>query len=177
MNIYEITASRATKTITKNVAPNPNGGAWGFPERLPEANIQAEFYHLCRLNGIPCILEFHTPTGRHDVTVWTPGYTHLLCIVECKSLKAGQVFYSDSRQIRRYQQVGVPVYGIPRLEEAEAVFQTVKEKHFGTTATASSGVEREALPYVVPLEKRPRRRRIRKSFSHMDLDENIIFRA
>jgi len=95
------------------------GGAWGFSERLPEANIQAEFYHCCRLLEIPCVLEYRTPTGRHDVVIFSRNFDYLLAIVECKCSQA-QCDY-PSRQITRYREVGVAIYTLCSLAGASAL--------------------------------------------------------
>lgn len=59
----------------------------GKPHRLvvkTEAELQAEFYHQCRLVGIVCRLELWTRAGIPDCIIATPDNSAALLIVEVK---------------------------------------------------------------------------------------------
>lgn len=146
------------------------GGAWGFLQKfkkVPEANIQAEFYYECRRLGVPCILEYSTITGRHDLAVFNAGCDHLLCVIECK-IDPSRGF----KQLLRYQRLGVPILKLCQLEDCAAVARQIKSDFFG--AIPSKGVPLEKLKNIIPLERR-RRRKHRKHY--VELDEHLLIRS
>lgn len=96
--------------------------------RLSEANIQAEFYHHCKNLGVVCVLEYVTPVGRLDAAVFSPNAKHLVAIVEFKrdALKVNM----QSRQMSRYQKIGVPVYVAASISEAETLAREIRLNHY-----------------------------------------------
>ncbi len=94
-----------------------------------EANLQAEFYHECKLIGLPCSLEVITPAGRLDAVVLNAAKTQFLAIIEVKrdpvSFLGGY-----STQIKRYKRLGVPVYGLSSHNDPAKLAATIKAKHF-----------------------------------------------
>src|SRR5271169_7045453 len=90
-----------------------------------EANIQAEFYHQCKLIGLECRLEVTTPVGRLDAVILAPGLQRVLAIVEVKREAAS----FEQRQIERYKTLGVPVYGLKNAARALKLAATIKAKH------------------------------------------------
>ena len=100
--------------------------------RLPEANIQAEFYHHAKILGINAVLELSTPVGRLDIAVLDGSGSNLIAVVECKS--NDQKVVTKTNQIRRYMQIGVPVYGLADIQRAEHLVCTIKEKYIDNKA-------------------------------------------
>src|SRR5208282_2566208 len=127
------------------VVSHKAGGCIECPFKVAEANIQAEFYHFARLHNLQCLLEFRTPCGRHDITVFNPDFTKLMAIVECKVYVMG----NDTKQLRRYRRVGVKVFTLFDCTKAERLVISIKDQ-LGTM----TGVLVSELDEVVPIERR-----------------------
>lgn len=125
------------------------------PFRLPEANVQAEFYHWCRLLGCNCVLEMRTPAGRIDVAILDDQSTRLLCIVECKR-EGRRHGISETCQIRRYKTIGVPVFGLDRRDKAEKLVRQILRDY--VTNTQYDGI---SIKQVRSMAKVPRSRKNR----------------
>ena len=91
---------------------------------LTETTIQGEFYHQARLIGLKCILELHTPAGRLDVAVFSDDWSEVTAIVECKK---GALYLSN--QIRKYKTLGVPVFGLNKLDKCAHLAAQIKRNH------------------------------------------------
>lgn len=78
-----------------------------------EAEIQAEFYHQCRLVGILCRLELHTRAGRPDCIIGTKDGNKAAVVVE---VKRGATRL-DHRQLARYRWLGLDVFTLCHSEE------------------------------------------------------------
>lgn len=129
---------------------------------LSEANIQAEFYHHCRLLGIKCVLELSTPVGRLDIAILNQEKTHLLAIIECK--KESREIRDYSKQFRKYKTIGVPVIGLNKMCDAETLARRVLVEFI------TGGI---ALSDVKSVQRIKSRRRFNPE---TDLDESIIYR-
>ena len=125
---------------------------------ISEAIIQAEFYHACRLIGLPCLLELTTPAGRLDAVVVSSDFKRMLAIVECKHNEHGKVFFS--RQIKRYKALGVPVYGLAKVERASRL----AEQLLRTYSIYDPNVGKE-IDSVLAMKRIPRRK---SEFSNPD---------
>lgn len=90
-----------------------------------EANAQAEFYHQSRLISLSVALEVNTPFGRIDIGVLNLEKDGLIAVVECKRLLNEFCPY----QIERYKQLGVPVYGLRGIKNAQRLALTIKRRH------------------------------------------------
>lgn len=112
-----------------------------------EANTQGEFYHFARVHGLPVRLELSTPAGRVDVAVLRPDRTGIVAVVECK--RNGRAIYGDRRQIQRYKQLGVPVYGLNDFFRAERLVRTILFRHANDI-----GRSWEQIEAVVPIPRR-----------------------
>lgn len=89
-----------------------------------EANVQAEFYHQCRLLGLNCELEMSTPVGRLDCAILSEDADRLLCIIECKR-EDRLIPMWETRQIKRYKTIGVPVHYLCSFSECEAMVRHI----------------------------------------------------
>jgi len=81
--------------------------------RVPEANIQAEFYRLCRKYGIEVLLEITHKGCRFDAVVFLDNRP--FAIVEVKNYterRASMGLSTKGRQLRKYSQFGLPVIGV-----------------------------------------------------------------
>jgi hypothetical protein len=145
------------------------GGAWGFievSEVLPEANLQGELYHLCRVAGINCVLEWSSNLGRNDALILSPDCSLVMCIVECKN---GRPLNPRSRQAMRYASLGVPVYGLCLLKDVDGLVRKIIE---GMANGSLKGVEFGRLATIDAPFKRFRKRK----FSALDLCDEINFK-
>ena len=97
-----------------------------FPFRLPEANVQAEFFHQARLLGLECVLELPTPLGRLDVAFLNEAADTLICIVECKSESRSEPI--EGKQIDRYKSIGVPVFTLSKRADAAELANRIMEE-------------------------------------------------
>lgn len=95
-----------------------------YPFRLPEANVQAEVYHWARLLGGNCVLELGTIAGRVDAAFLCGASERLLCIVECKRERRKSAF-SESKQVKRYSTLGVPVFCLTKRADAEHLVREI----------------------------------------------------
>lgn len=132
-----------------------------------EATLQAEFYHHCRLIGLPIELELSTPVGRLDCAIFSEDRQTLLCIVECK--KPDRICpMSESNQIRRYKTLGVPVYGLWKWERAAILAAKIKAANHPGKPIA------EVMLTPKPIRRRnPYRVRINGRRLILDSDLNI----
>lgn len=102
------------------------------PAKITEANIQAEFYHQCKLNGINCYLEFTHGKCRFDAIIYNnEGVVRF--IVEFKSYKTNRPEIIDTGQIKRYSSYNIPVIMITRMQHIENVISKLKTHIHGKT--------------------------------------------
>jgi hypothetical protein len=142
-----------------------------IPQRLmSEANIQAEFYCACKQIGLNCSLEVSTPIGRLDAGLFSEDWSRLLAIVECKHTNDGKV--KRTPQIERYKRIGVPVFGLARMDCISLAVKIKTQTYPGVALDAVLEMERR--------QRKPRRSRengvLKPRFSTEDLDEMINFR-
>ena|SRR6267154_3885650 len=146
------------------------GGCWPFSRvnsSYPEANIQGEFYYWCRVLGISCCLEMHSPIGRFDIVVMDQSCTMALAIVECKN--PTRPINRHSRQVKRYLSSGVPVYSIGRLEDVEFMVRQIQKSPF-------QGVSLKLISEMPRFKRRnPRRNRITRIIN--DLEPEINYKT
>ena len=90
-----------------------------------EANLQAEFYHQCRLIDLQLALEVTTPAGRLDAAILTPDRLNLVAIVEVKRSKLS-FNEGRSRQILNYKALGVPVYGLDTTTDPKRLARSIQ---------------------------------------------------
>lgn len=93
-----------------------------------EANIQAEFYHACKLIGQEIALEVTTPAGRIDCALLNPARTEITAFVEVKR-QANDFLQGRSKQIQRYKLLGVPIYGLAAGYDIHALAKTLQTRH------------------------------------------------
>lgn len=88
------------------------------------ANIQAEFYHRCRLAGINCILEHKYDDCRFDILCYDRA-NNVFAIIEAKYAKDGYVINKFSRQWRKYNRYGIPLFYIANDNDINTVFNDI----------------------------------------------------
>jgi hypothetical protein len=121
--------------------------------------------------GIPCVLEYRTPAGRHDACIFSQDFTHLRAIVECKNNKWGS-FNKASRQYQKYKALGVPIYDLCSLDGALKLAAEIKAIHCHQHSLPGKPVaELQALPKSQRNKRRPRRT------AYIDIDEDLIIRT
>jgi len=115
--------------------------------KILEANTQAEFYHHARLINLPLLLEAVTPCGRLDIAVLCADQSGIVAIVEVK--RQGRAIYGESRQIQRYKLIGVPVYGLNSVKNAQRLVATIARKH-----RTDPGISWAKIKTIEPLKRR-----------------------
>lgn len=132
-------------------------------ELVTEATIQAEFYHQAKLIGLNCVMEFSTPCGRLDIAAFNDEWSAVIAIVE---VKKGRL--SLTQQIVRYKKIGVPVFGLNRVDKCRALATQIKRDY-------ASGVFVNAIAEM-PRSVRGWGHKKRKAFSALSLDEDVNYR-
>ena len=124
--------------------------------KLPEANIQAEFYHQCRLQKIKCILEYKVENCRFDALVYDEN-RNVKCIVEFKSYKTRKKPKTNTNQINKYKKFGLPIIMCTRfedvkwaVEEAKKTLKPKKEKFIPPTETDAANYAEERIREKYP---------------------------
>ena len=77
------------------------------PKRYAEANVQAEFYHRCRLLKLRLCLEYTCNNCRFDA-VMIDNNDNIYAIVEFKRSTKGYVS-TKTKQLKKYSKYGVPI--------------------------------------------------------------------
>jgi hypothetical protein len=92
--------------------------------RIAEANIQAEFYHQCKLNKIPCYLEYKIERSRFDAVIYEEKSKEILCLLEIKSYKYEYDDANiDTKQCKKYSKYRIPLIYIVRMSDIEEVIK------------------------------------------------------
>lgn len=94
--------------------------------RITEANIQAEFYYSCRMNGINCYLEYKINGCRFDAVIYN-NEKEILAIVEIKSYITDREPKRNTKQIEKYSLHAIPIFMISRLNQIESVISEIKK--------------------------------------------------
>jgi hypothetical protein len=94
--------------------------------RITEANIQAEFYHSCKMNGINCYLEYKIDGCRFDAVIYD-NTNEILAIVEIKSYITDKEPRRNTKQIKKYSLHSLPIFMISRLDQIESVIDEIKK--------------------------------------------------
>lgn len=145
---------------------NKTGGCWPLIElemKISEADIQAEFYHCCRVLSLACTLEFSTQMGRHDVFILNSDCSLVLAIVECK--RPAYKGNGESWQFKRYRLLGVPVYLLHNIDLCESLAIKIKSEH-------QTGPLLLEVLQIKPLDKPKRQSRIQRIINHLPSEVN-----
>lgn len=97
-------------------------------KKYHSANIQAEIYHQCRLEGIDCYLEYSVGGCRFDLITIKDG--DIISIIECKSyLNPKKRAKINTVQLEKYRRFGVPVLVAVRMDDVEKTIKEIKRLH------------------------------------------------
>ena len=78
-------------------------------KRISEVNIQAEFYHRCKMLGINVYLGYRHENCIFDAVIFNES-NEIVVIVEFKSYIDELKENYDTKQIRKYKRYNIPVY-------------------------------------------------------------------
>ena len=134
---------------------------------VSEALLQAEFYHKARLASFHCSLEYSTPAGRLDIAIFSEDWDFLLCIVEVKLIPPNP----HSRQIRRYQSLGVPVLILSAFDQIPNLISFISDSYIHNQSHI--GVRHSFIRFLPKPKRRPR---IKSSSQDDDLRNLFIHR-
>jgi ubiquinone/menaquinone biosynthesis C-methylase UbiE len=95
-----------------------------IPRKVSEANVQAEFYRVCKEAGITCFLEYlsswnGTPGCRFDCVIVQNGL--IKAIIEVKSRKR----VKEPKKMKKYRIFGVPVLLVEGYESIAPTMRTL----------------------------------------------------
>lgn len=130
-----------------------------------EANIQAHFFSKCWAINLPCVLELYTPFGRLDAVIFTSDWKRILAVVEVKRRDD-----FSKLQINRYKRLGVPVFGLCKMERAERLANQIKRDYYKPGDT-EHGQSFEGI-----LAHKKLFRGSAKPINRMELDPDLIVR-
>jgi len=92
------------------------------PDRLPEANIQAELWQALGDRGIHCLLEYTLRgVGRFDIALLDLAEEYIVGVVEVKSYKMDRPAKRNTKQIAKYSRLGVEVFMCGHRNQIPAV--------------------------------------------------------
>lgn len=134
---------------------------------LTECTIQVEFVRQCWDIGINCAPEITIPHGRLDAAIFDHTWTRMLVIVEIKTFQ----IYRTNKQINRYKMIGLPVFGLWKLDHAAHLAAQIKRDYV-------DNLKHRGMPYdyILSLPKpfRGLGRRKQTLFAS-DLDEHVNY--
>lgn len=76
--------------------------------RISEANVQAEFYHQCKLHRIKCRLEYKYENCRFDCVLYDKN-KNVYAIIEIKNRKRKFAPNVNGKQATKYKRFNIPI--------------------------------------------------------------------
>ena len=93
-------------------------------KRVPEANIQAEFYRLCRANDIRVLLEVKYENCRFDALIFKDDRPFAIIEVKNYSHRKSTIgLTTKGRQMKKYMKYGLPIIGVLSSKHIHASFE------------------------------------------------------
>ena len=101
------------------------------PKRLPEANIQAELYNVLKFNKIESILGYRFKEFRLRADLIVIKNNKIICACEIKSNRDfNKEPNLDTRQFRKYQALGIPIFYCNHMDKIEKVVNLIKDLYY-----------------------------------------------
>ena len=95
---------------------------------VPEANIQAEFYKLCRDAKIQVLLEITYKNCRFDAIVFRENKPFAIIEVKNYCLRRSRKGLNlNGRQMKKYKEFGLPIVGILNSKQIVPAFEKIVE--------------------------------------------------
>lgn len=138
-----------------------------------EANLQAEFYHACRLLNVPVALEIVTPAGRLDAAILNAAKTHILAIIEVKRDER-QYGDGESFQIKRYKALGAPVHGLWHGKDPHKLAATLKAQY--ASAIGVSLVKIKSMKHLKGFRKHRLAEYLAETSFDSEMRENLLIK-
>jgi hypothetical protein len=96
--------------------------------KVPEANIQAEFYMLCRKNGIQILLEVRYMDCRFDALVFNQGRPFAIIEIKNYGKKCSvRGLPKNGRQWNKYSRFGIPLIEVLNSSQIIPKFNALVE--------------------------------------------------
>lgn len=86
--------------------------------RIHESNIQAEFYHRCKLRGLNVYLEYRYERCRFDAVMINDN-NDIYAIIEFKSRKRPIKGEYKTKQMEKYSKYNIPILLCVNLENID----------------------------------------------------------
>lgn len=105
-------------------------------DRVPEANIQAEFYRICRKYGIAILLEIKYEDCRFDAIIFRNDTPFAIVEVKNRSERSAEKGLNKrGRQMKKYTRFGLPIIAVlsskhilPSVEKVLMLLQKADEQ-------------------------------------------------
>lgn len=79
--------------------------------KITEGTVKSELYHQLKLNHIQCVVEAYIKEIRGRIDIGIIKNNQLIAIIEVKNYKTNNPFKYNTKQIKKYQQLNIPVIG------------------------------------------------------------------
>lgn len=104
------------------------------PKYVPEANLQAEFYHECRLAHIKCFLEYRSrwndgkkPGCHFDaVIVHKKNIVAIIEFKKRKKTKEERERWRNGKQSNKYKRYNLPIFLVTHVDEISETINNLK---------------------------------------------------
>lgn len=94
-------------------------------KKVHKTQIQAEFYHLCRLNDIPCKLNYQV--GNKNISLLIYRGESPICAIRVESTTGGSRKNSNDTREYFYRSLGIPYYYIGHMREIPEILAEIKK--------------------------------------------------
>ena len=94
--------------------------------KMTEGTIKSEIYHQLRLNNIDSRVEMSLRKIHSRVDIGVLKNDELIAIIEVKNYKSNKPFNYNTRQIRKYSQLNIPVLGCCSYENISDIIKQIK---------------------------------------------------
>lgn len=99
-------------------------------KRLPESNVQAEFYRQCKDNNINVCLEYKYNNCRFDAIVYD-RYNFVWFVIEVKNYKnpkLGRKRFKYTKQFKKYSSFHTELLLITCMDDIKITVEYIKNK-------------------------------------------------
>jgi dephospho-CoA kinase len=100
---------------------------FNIPNRITEANIQAEIYRRLYIENIPCYLEYKHEHSKFDIVILNQSKTTIIAIIEIKSKIKNINIISCKKQFDKYSRYGLPLIYCNNCSQINNTIESIKD--------------------------------------------------